>query len=66
MMVFRVLMQRSVVGLFQASVSEPNSFTLKREAARSSETSGQSHYTIWCETQKAVIWMSMGELRCKC
>jgi hypothetical protein len=31
------------------AASEPNSVTLQTEASRSSETSGQTHYTTWCK-----------------
>jgi len=65
-MVSRVFMQYTVVGLFQASVSEQNSVTLEMEAACSFKTSGQSCYTMWCKAQKTIIWTFIGGLRFDC
>jgi hypothetical protein len=60
-MISTVFTQCTLVGLFQASVSEPNSVTLKVEAACSFRMLGQSYYTMWCKAQKTTIWTSIGD-----
>lgn len=39
---------------------EPNSVTLKVDAACSFKMSGQFHCTVWCKAQNTTIWMSVG------